>query len=451
MRDKFVFLPSKEVPASHQVLLQKVLNILAADKTAHKKEESDALDKLKPKLAAKGDKHAALLAYEKEHLMAGANWPAVKVKLQSQRDTGSAILVTDFWDFENNRGTAQVEGLLKGKVTGGADNKIAKLGTVFLGDARFTDLRPQPKGLLHKVYVLGRVTFTEEKKPPKLEQDPTHTKSHFVWLPKSESYVRRFVTRGLNHNDIINISKGVGLGAPVQHIFAERRETVDTDKNRHNVYPDDELYEKEQILSHTRGWQKRYISTGVSNRPVYSTRGTQFMSLYGTAIIDLAKVDPQVIFDIHAPRPVAKLLGWDATEVLSAPGPGNPAKDFADEEFLALRDVLRTRELLIKFQVPFNAIHSRIDSKRIVGFGSSVFGSPERMLRDLSRWKQAWPHVVGEPDALNYKGANGMYWLFVLFDNPTNAQRAYDGFRGTYEQRLLLNRYVMPASLPGWN
>src|SRR5215471_11917363 len=130
MRDKFVFLQSNEVPTSHQILLDKVLSILKADKAAHKKAESDALGKLKPRLAAKGDKHGPLFDYEKEHLLAGVDWPTVKAKLQSARDKASAILVTDFWDAENNRGTAQVEGLLAGKDTSGAADKIAKLGTV---------------------------------------------------------------------------------------------------------------------------------------------------------------------------------------------------------------------------------------------------------------------------------------------------------------------------------
>jgi hypothetical protein len=450
MRDKFVFLPSKDVPTSHEVLLKKVLSILTADKAAHKKAESDALGKLAPKLAAKGDKHAPLLQYEKEHLLAGADWPTVKHKLQSARDTATAILVTDFWDAENNRGTAQVEGMLKGKATGGADDRIAKLGTVFLGDARFTDLRPQPKGLPHKVYVLGRFTFAGVKKLPKLEQDPTHTKSHFVWLPNSETYVRRFVTRGLNHADIINIAAGAALRAPLQTVGAVERETTAQDPKRHDVDAGDDLSEAQQILSHTRGWQKRYISTGVSSRPVYSTRGSQFMSLYGTAIIDMAKVDPATIFDIHAPIAIDSLLGWQATTVTSARNPASPAKDLAGEEFLALRDVLRTRELLIKFQVPRGAVQCQLDGKRIVGFGTNDFRGPDRLLNALSRWNQVWPYVKGEPDVLNYKGANSMYWLFILVDTAVNARWVYDNFRGRYDGRLLLNRYVMPASLPGW-
>lgn len=445
MRDKFIFMPSKEVPATHQALLQETLKILSDDKVAQKKAESDAIGKMTTDISGT-DKHTVLWNYEKAHLNAGADWEQTKLKLRSKHngDPNLAILITDFWDKENNRGTAQIEGLVKIS----NNEVIHKLGTVFLGDARFTDLRPQPKGLLNKVYVLGRIV--QGTSGAKLEQDPDHTKSHFVWLPKSQTYVRRFVTRGLNHNDIINISKGANLGAPVQTIAAQKRETTSTDSKRFSVREGVNLSESAQILSHARGWQKRYISTGVSNHPVFSTRGTQFMSLFGTAVIDLAKVNLSEVFDIHSPIAVQNLLGWNATAVTTATGPGNSASSINGEKFLALRDVLRTRELLIKFQVPHSAINCLNDGQRIVGLGCTRFNDPDELYSRAMKWPLAKDKITAH-ETTNYKGYNDRYWLFLLCRNFTDARWLFNNFNGYSDTTyLLLNRYVMPATLAGW-
>jgi hypothetical protein len=473
MREKFVFIGSTDTTGSdlkplpeatlreRDRLKRKVIELLRQHAEQSETAETGALNTLKRELSAT-DKHAALWKYEKAHLAAGENWPLAKYALQNYKEaTNRRIFVTDFLGSfgsrsygststaeDLNRGTAQVEGLLNPEETNEERSKFVKLGTVFLGDARFTDLRPQPPGLLNKIYVLGRIVSRNKK--PEIEPDPIHTNSHFVWLPKSETYVRRFVTRGLNHNDLVNISRASALGAPVQVVQAQKQELSTKDPSRHAVTEGVNLTEAQQILSHTRGWQKRYISTGVSNRPVYSTRGTQFMSIYGTAVIDLAKVDLNTVFDVHSPIAVRNVLGWDPSSVVTATGPGNNATTFTGEEFLALRDVLRTRELLIKFTVPFAALNYIPDGDRVLGLGSGNIEGPKRVLGMIRKWQRGWPSD-DDTDVLRYKGYNNRYWLFILFNNNADREDFCINFRsppGT--QVLRLRRYVMPLSLAGW-
>lgn len=438
--DKYVFLPSKEVPDSHKVLLQQAIGILTADKQAQKSGETAAINRMTTRFANPGRSttHQILFDYEKAHLNTQADWNQAKFKLRSARDNaGNGIHVTDFWDGDHNRGTAQIEGQVKGK--------LAKLGTVFLGDARMTELRPQPPGLLNTIYTLGRFVW-DGTGTPKIEADPNHTKAHFVWLPNSETYARRYVTRGLNHNDCINLRNSQDLIAPVASLAAQNREVrTGGQATGHNVRPGGALTEAQQILSHTRGWQKRYVSTGVSSRPVFSTRGTQFMSLFGAAVIDLGKVDLATVYDIHSRVAVQNLLNWNAASVLSAPGPGDGATTLTGEEFLALRDVLRTRELLIKTRVDQRAVRRISDGGcRILGLGTDYKAGPQNVLRDIKKWKAGWAKVR-QTDTTNYPGYMGYFWLFLLFDNEATTLWFKDNVRTERHRWQLYERYRMPA------
>jgi hypothetical protein len=461
MHEKFVFIPSSETTNNRlqqlagkdlQVrnsLIEKTVELLGKHAQEAKGKETAAIGKLGRSVTTTTSKnHAVLWRYEKEHLAAGEDWEKAKSLLQRQTDSQGRrqILVTDFLKSfkDHNRGTAQIEG-----VVDAAAQKFVKLGTVFIGDARFVDLRPQPARLKNTVYVLGRV------QNDKLVQDENHTNAHFVWLPNSNTYVRRFATRGLNHGDLINIAAHKDLCAPVQ-VESALRGDINAGKNttRHPLRENDPMTEKQQILSHTRGWQKRYISTGLSSRPVYSTRGTQFMSLYGTAVIDLAEIDLTSVYDIHSPIAVKNVLGWDAEKVVTATGPGNGANSLRGEEFLALRDVLRTRELLIKFHVPIQAVNCLPDGDCILGIGSRVFGRPEKLMNVDSRWNDGWNRVIAA-DPLNYAGHQGDYWLFLQF--ATKADRDY--FKRNFQvpkdwesdlQWINLTRYKMPDALAGW-
>jgi hypothetical protein len=476
---KYVFIPNPDVPDTHKPLLNKVVQVLAkakADKTAAEdrahSRQTNALGKRNANV------HQVLWTYEKAHLAAGDDWEAVKGALRGPVNSRTGVLVTDFWDEEMARGTAVIEGEAKVQVSISGPTvktqtveKRVRLGTVFLGEARFTDLRPQPTGLRNKVYVLGR--FAHTSTGAKLEQDPNHTACHFVRQAKrvqvkvnasptgdlnsreettedrnASLYVRRFVTRGLNHNDIINLANNSPLGAPVLTVTAERRETTASKASRHPLAAGDVMTEGDQILSHARGWAKRYISTGVSDRAVFSTRGTQFMSLFGTAVIDLAQVDPATVFDIHSPLAVKRTLGWDATEVSTATGHHLARAGLDEEKYLALRDVLRTRELLIKGQVPRAAVKAVADGKRIVAIGGDGPNAPDVILNGLKTTERA---RVVQSDTINYPGYNGKYWAFLLFRDEIDALWFWNNYREPrWASMLRLTRYVMPTTLPGW-
>jgi hypothetical protein len=143
-------------------------------------------------------------------------------------------------------------------------------------------------------------------------------------------------------------------------------------------------------------------------------------------------------------------MGWDANTVVTAGRSGAGARSLREEEFLALRDVLRTRELLIKFQVPYAALHCQPNGSRIIGIGAGAYGGPERFVAALRRWPAGWAKVK-DYDALNYAGFNGRYWLFLLFANETDAQWFWDRVRlHDVKEWLRLTRYEMPMSLEGW-
>jgi hypothetical protein len=474
MREKFVFLANTDkmggdlkelqgAPLKERDRLRKIVSDeFAKHSSWSERSETRALNTLQSDLSATDKPHPALWKYETTHLQSGENWSYVKQRLINYQENGhQRIYVFEFLGSfgggaygskstgeDLNRGTAQIEGLVNPDEKDESKYVYVKLGTVFLGDARFTELRPQPPNLLNTVYVLGRVVNKGQKL--ELQADANHTNAHFVWLPNSQTYVRRFVTRGLNHNDVVNIMHASDLGAPVQVVTAQKQELDSKEPERHHVKEGAVLTEQQQILSHTRGWQKRYISTGVSGRPVFSTRGTEFMSIYGTAVIDLAKVDSSTVFDIHSPIAVNNLMHWDASKVVNSKGPGNHSTTLKGEEFLALRDVLRTRELLIKFRVPIGAVNCVWDDDRLAGFGANYFKGPQDLLEGIRKWQGGWPSDQ-ESDVLKYQGYNGKYWLFLLFRDKRDREDFCRSYRRPQGVELLrMKRYVMPASIPGW-
>jgi len=284
-----------------------------------------------------------------------------------------------------------------------------------------------------------------------MEQDPNHTQEHFVYLPNSKTYVRRFVMRGLNHNDAINIGNNIPLGAPVLTANARANDIGGKSGARHNVKPNGILTTEQKILSHTRGWQKRYISTGVSKRPAVSTRGETFMSVHGTAVVDLAMVDPATIFDIHSSKAIANLMGWNSTLVTSAPSARSGGPSIGSEEFLALRDVLRTRELLIEGSVPLDALRCNSIGHCTVGLGCDRFGEPEKLLTSVHQSK--WSAKVRSAEPLKYASIHGKYWLFLGFADATTANdflNPVSGFQGGHSKTMTVNRYAHPPNLGGW-
>jgi hypothetical protein len=215
---------------------------------------------------------------------------------------------------------------------------------------------------------------------------------------------------------------------------AQRQEIrTDSAPRKHNVAEAASLTENQQLLSHTRGWKKRYISTGVGNKLPLSTRGTVFVSLFGNVVIDLAKVHTASIFDLHSPAAAAMNLEVSPDLVVSQ-GSGYPATDYAGEAFLGLRDVLRTRELVIKREVELKAVIRHKVDKRILGIG---FGARDDRLETLKA-ALATPSAtlpIPQPENTepeNFVWSDGKKWFFALYKSEPDCQAAFNAANLAY-------------------
>ncbi|WP_123957959.1 hypothetical protein [Cupriavidus necator] len=210
-----------------------------------------------------------------------------------------------------------------------------RIGKVYAGDTRFT---------LANVHNTLNAVYHRIDQPNR----------QYVQLPDG-SFLRRFITRGLNQDDSERLRRGQGLLAA--HPNANRN---DKEISRYGYGPDGpgEAIVKD-VLSHTRGWQKRYISTTTTKRAVHSTQGKEFRSVFGAVLIDLANVALASVVDLHRPDRLPSYFNITAPTVVAPRPPGNGAAlTLDDERYLAARDVIRTREVLIRDSVPQNAVRS---------------------------------------------------------------------------------------------
>lgn len=482
-RDKYLYFPDNSAAPSDPGLLikfqefqQKVIKAFNIDKGARTQRASQSHKTMVEDLKPNGNRSQnaqVLLDYEKAHLEGGGDWASLKSTLLSLRlapaegvSTEEEILQVDDSQYVSASGTgsATVKCKLRKKYLEDVGKKKKKisydyftynLGTVLFGDTRFTLLAPQPANVVNQVYVRGRVMGL----PPRIVT--AGSPRHYVLLTNSNTYAKRFVVRGINHEDAAALGGNQKLMAPVTGDQAGDFEISDPKplppalegKNlsgRHPKATGDNLTSKEQIVSHTRGWQKRFISTGVSKREAYSTRGVKFDGLYGAVLIDLAKVDVTKIFDLHTPAAVSTVLGLDAMKVSTATDPGLDVKSTDDEEFLALRDVLRTRELLIKKEVPALAVLKSDLGKRIVGVGS-YSKIDEKALVSRLETLDAWKYSP-QTDLIEYKGLSNRYWFFMRFTTTTQADEMWhqaNGARQHGETVITLSAYTLPDTVDG--
>lgn len=394
MRDKFVFVPGRNLTPQNEARRDGIVQLFQDSKASRKiltnQRNTRFLHDLNVWQANPGgvSAHPILWDYEKDHLNGGANWGRFK----------AALLL-------RYRGVIEIDERLPAGRADVYSTGIPRelIGTVYFSWARFIPLNPQPLGLVNQVYVRR-----------------TGAARHYVLLPNSATYARRFVTRGLNASDGMNYTNAQPLEAPHYDpahpdrvIVGERQ--VDR-ANRHNVggMVGVNLTENQQIMSHARGWKKRYISTGHSNRPAISTRGQAFVSMYGTAVIDLAMLNLNTVFDLHRPDTAQRYLGRPATDVTTAPGHGSPGVTYADEQFLGLRDVLRTRELLIKGSVPIAALCATNTGAKLVGISSTTNGLHNAVPGIINGLSLAIQGSIQQTDSLTFR-INGLKWHFYAF------------------------------------
>jgi hypothetical protein len=306
-----------------------------------------------------------------------------------------------------------------------ADTPVASviIGTIYRGNGRFELLVPQPKDVVNTVYIKR-----------------TQPHQHYIGYQRDgvERFIRRYVARGLNQDDSRQLAEQKALKASAAGIQATSNEIQSEDATgKHGVDVGTTLTLDQQILSHTRGWYKRFISTTTTSRAVYSTLGEEFRSVFGKVIVDLAFVPGADIYDIHTPE---ALHHFNTTgDALINPASSAYAKaserKLADEQHLAARDVIRTREVLIRGQVPFAAIRYKSMGKRIVAIshpgveqnGSTTFNAVEGAwkLASLGGWQ-------GE-ETLSYRRDN-LWFKFYLFSDAAQATLRLDAVPEAYKE-----------------
>lgn len=277
-----------------------------------------------------------------------------------------------------------------------AEGKWLTFGTLYVANSRFLALDPQPPGLRATVYV--------DIENPGGRQ--------YIRLPDGD-FVRRYVIRGLSAYDGMRLSQGQGLTAT---FTSPQIQPQETDAARHGPGVRN-LSDSERILSHTRGWKKRYISTGATKHPVYSTRGTQFQSMYGAVVVDLARITNQRgIVDIHQLHIAARHLGdprqlLDEGTRLSAPGTPQD-----QEKYLALRDVVRTRELLVEGDIDFAAVMKLQGMAVVVGIGAQGNKNKKTLKTWFAAAKGVLDGVLKDSEEHTFTDvATGSQWTFLEF------------------------------------
>lgn len=447
MRDKYIFEPSGVPPLVGSNLAHMcdlVANYFSDDKLKRKASANLAADALQKAMAKKSRQSdfsyvkTHQVIFEKAHLNIGAitigqlitllkaavlkayrdtywNWPfSWSNPLPSPDSVGDltyTVTGTNSWSIR-----------VQARVIPGVALPPIVIGSVYRGNGRFELLTPQPPDVVNTVYI---------------KRTQPHQQYVGYMRDGVERFVRRYVARGLNQHDSAQITAKSPLQAAATGTTATALEIRKEDANgRHNVTEGTALSIDQQILSHTRGWNKRFISAATTSRTVYSTRGEEFTSVFGKVIIDLAFVPGQDIYDLHTPDALHHfgitgdtLLAPPSTSHLSAAQRG-----LAEEKNLAARDVIRTREVLIRGSVPFAALRFKDLGKNVVAIshtgdhenGSQTFTAVEGAwkLANLVRW-------LGD-ETLTYRRDHRWY-KFYLFPSAVEAARRIDAVPEEYK------------------
>lgn len=320
-------------------------------------------------------------------------------------------------------------------------DRISEVGTLYSGTERYAIAAnaEQPPRTLNPVYCRRGLEG-----------------QHYISYPHRGDetlFVRRYVIRGLNQSDAANIEAGKELVAPYNTAEAVDNELQSGEHSGKFLVEkkNTNLTIEEQILSHTRGWAKRFISTTVTHRPVYSTRGTEFRSVFGAVIVDLAKVPGDRIHDIHAPGAIARFRVTQG-QLFQVPSQKEASRRTQhDEALLAVRDMLRTRELLILGRVPLTALALKDCGACVLGIrvvdgegakvaSQSVFAQQERLWGNV--------HPFKETDCPDYRVA--AHWVkYYRFPTPAAALLAKEAVPTPLrDNTVLLHAYDFPDAKP---
>lgn len=329
----------------------------------------------------------ALLVYEKKYLQLYPGWEKIQKDLTAK--FGEDHIRFKPVDSGISVGSDPHQGVIEIEASGSDGSPFAPIGHIYIDNSRFAPLHDQPGGVHSTVYTLRGKGAGRQ----------------YVFLESTKTYVRRFVVRGLNQYDALHLSKSEAL---TSSFAADASTESEAKPERHGVAQGTALTQQQQVLSHTRGWTKRFISSGVSNRQILSTRGEPFSSVFGAIVIDLAKLSAaelKQVCDVHSPNAAKGMLGSDAQRVLEA------VNADADENLAALRDVLRTRELLIKNQIPPAAMMYQASGKMVLALGWTSTEKREafKLPDGKPSEKPPYPWEAGDK--------NATWWTFLLFDS----------------------------------
>lgn len=419
MRDKYIFVPVKNALSSHVAVRDEVKNIFDDNKAVRKAASGQAIVNLKASLAVAAtadQKHTALHAYERDYLSNGGNWAALQAQLQAL--VGAVIELRQIDDYVDVLATV-------------AGNRSV-IGTVHLGGTRFIPAAVQP--FAHNPTIYVRVDDASAR--------------HYIFLPDSQSFVRRFVTRGLNAFDGMNLTQGQPMQAVVLNDQAKDSEIGGS---HHNEIVGAHLTINQQILSHTRGWggNKRFISTGISNRPAFSTRGTEFLSMYGAVVIDLARVPLNAIYDLHTPERANQYIGLPATNILNNPH-HTGTNDLAEETYLSLRDVIRTRELLVHNSIPYAAVQANVVGVTLLGVGSQTNGQHAGVEAQINAASAFAAGCIVQHDHMTFRDPHtGLRWHVTEYASTDFCQIAANNIAPLAGQRVVRFNKYSPQRPPG--
>ncbi|GFM80120.1 hypothetical protein PSCICN_08120 [Pseudomonas cichorii] len=313
----------------------------------------------------------------------------------------------------NGNNTQDIVLELKGEKAWTTDKEL--VGTIFIDSDGFVKLEHQPAEAKNAVYCrqdLGSREYVRFEKNGKV------------------FFVRRYLVRGINQSDSENLSSA---DKSKQVMKAVHNQDFTSDENKHYQGQRGIQNELKTLISHTRGWRKRYISATTTNKSVFSTKGKEFRSVFGSVIIDLAFVPAKDIYDLHSPAAAGAFAIWqgdivDLPKVIDAGKAHTKAKGSTtldDERQLAMLDVIRTREILIKGEVPAAAILKNNKGQLIVGVPEKGYKQTVYNAKVITKWADEGIDVAAlETETLSYSWHN-FYYTFYRFTSIASADNAY--------------------------
>lgn len=166
----------------------------------------------------------------------------------------------------------------------------------------------------------------------------------------------------------------------------------------------------------------------MSNRPALSTRGQQFHSIYGAITVDLAHVPDAQIVDLHTYRTADAHFTAQSADVMVNPH-HTGTNDIAEQSYLAMRDVLRTRELLIDGTLPVAAVVGQPLGRRLLAIGSQTNGEHAQVPQQVLALPAMCRAGIIAEDHTTFRDPNSnRRWHFIEFQNPALAQLAAGQF-----------------------